>query len=130
MGSLRRRRDGRASPNGAAPRTALGSRAARPPPTLADDVSVDGCGPSDGAVQRAACQEEAQVTAQGAARRGGVPANAFKPKLSLCRGILGLPGICLAHNCVLQPAVVFAAICQLRARKNPGRPVSSREEVP
>jgi hypothetical protein len=29
------------------------------------------------------------------------PANAFKPDLALCRGVLGLPGICLAHVCVL-----------------------------
>jgi hypothetical protein len=29
------------------------------------------------------------------------PANAFKPDLSLCKGLLGLPGVCLLHVCVL-----------------------------
>jgi hypothetical protein len=30
------------------------------------------------------------------------PSNQFTPDLSLCRGgLLGLPGVCLAHTCVL-----------------------------
>jgi FG-GAP repeat protein len=60
---------------------------------------ADGRVPS-GAVCRPAASSCDLVESCGASS-AACPANAFKPDLSLCRGLLGLPGVCLAHVCVL-----------------------------
>jgi FG-GAP repeat len=60
---------------------------------------ADGRVPS-GAVCRAAANS-CDLVETCSASSAACPANRFKPDLSLCHGLLGLPGVCLAHVCVL-----------------------------